>query len=230
MRKQRVFISSVMRDYYDRRDAVAAAVQGVGMEPVLAETMEASGGTPRDVVLNDVIGGCQAVIGIYSSRYGWTGARSVLSPTEEEYDRARELYKPVYAFIDGMENGKAEPRQQAFLEKVQNWDVGVFRREFHSLNQLQKLVQEALTGRNLSPRYRRFLDRLVGQTRNISGLTFREEAVPAVPGFDLVLHAPSSQFTAGGGELHHRYRWRLLRPRGVRPRNPQLVRRSESSH
>ena len=61
--------------------------------------MEASGGTPRDVVLNDVIGGCQAVIGIYSSRYGWTGARSGLSPTEEEYDRARELNKPVYAFI-----------------------------------------------------------------------------------------------------------------------------------
>lgn len=197
MRRQRVFISSVMRDYQDRRETVEKVIRALGMEPILAETLSASGGAPRDIILNDAIRGCQAMIGIYGPRYGWTGAQHQLSPTEEEYDHARELYKPIYAFIDRMQDQAVEPRQQTFLDKVQNWDVGVLRREFHSLAELQDLVGEALTGRDLSPRYRRFLDRLTGQARNINGLTFREETEPFVPVVDLVLHAPANQFTAG---------------------------------
>ena len=197
MRRQRVFISSVMRDYQDRRYAAAEAIRALGMEPILAETINASGGTPRDVILNDVISSCQAVVGIYGPHYGWSEGQSELSPTEEEYDRARELYKPVYAFIDRMENETVEPSQAAFIDKVQNWDIGVLRREFWSPGELQDLVGEALTGRDLSPRYRRFLDHLVTQTLNLNGLAFREETEPFVPAFDLMLHAPANQFTAG---------------------------------
>jgi len=197
MRRQRIFISSVMRDYEDRRKAAGEAIRSLGMEPLLAETIRAASGTPRDVILNEAINGCHALICIYGSRYGWTGAESQRSPTEEEYDRARELYKPIYVFIDRMEEEAVEPRQQTFLSKVQNWDVGLLRREFHSLGELQDLIREALTGRDLSLRYRRFLDRLTVHARDINGLAFREETEPFVPAFDLLLHAPASQFTAG---------------------------------
>lgn len=197
MRKQRVFISSVMKDYKDRREAAERTIRTLGMEPILAETIHASGGSPRDVILKDSINGCQVMLGIYGPRYGWTGTQSQLSPTEEEYDRARELNKPIYAFIDRMERKAVEPRQKTFLEKVQNWDIGVLRREFHSLKELQDLIGEALTGRSLSPRYRRFLDGLTVQTQNLNGLDFREETEPFVPALDLMLHANASQFTAG---------------------------------
>ncbi|MBU1233884.1 MAG: DUF4062 domain-containing protein [Proteobacteria bacterium] len=92
------------------------------------------------------------MISIYGPRYGWTGAQKGLSPTEEEYERARELHKPIYAFIDRIEDEATEPRQQTFLDKVQNWDIGVLRREFHSLQELQDLIRESLTSRDLSPR------------------------------------------------------------------------------
>jgi len=186
-----------MRDYEDRRKAVEVVIRALGMEPIVAETISASSRTPRDIILNDVIRDCQAVIGIYGPHYGWTGAESQKSPTEEEYDRARELYKPIYAFIDRIEHKVVEARQQEFLAKVQNWDFGVLRREFSSLDELQDLVSVALTGRDLSPRYQRFLDRMKVQTSNINGLAFREESEPFAPAFDLVLHAPANQFTAG---------------------------------
>jgi hypothetical protein len=197
MRKQHIFISSVMRDYEDRRAAAEKVVRSLGMEPLLAEAIRASGGSPRDVILKDAINGCHAMVGIYGPHYGWTGTQSQRSPTEEEYDHARELYKPIYAFIDRIESKTVDLRQQAFLDKVQNWDIGVLRREFYSLGELQELVREALTGRDLSPRYRRFLDVLVVQTQNLNGLAFREETEPFVPALDLVLHATASQFTAG---------------------------------
>jgi len=197
MLRQRIFISSVMHEYEDRREAVKETVQNLGMEPILAETIKASSGTPREAILDDAIGSCQAVIGIYGSRYGWTGSQSQISPTEEEYDRARKLYKPIYAFIDKIEDETVEAPQQAFLDKVQNWYVGVLRREFSSLEELQYLVREALTGRDLPPRYRKFLDQLTVQTQNLNGLAFREESEPFTPAFDLVLHATSNQFTAG---------------------------------
>jgi len=197
LRKLRILISSVMRGYEDRREAAAEVIRALGMEPMLAETICAACGAPRDVILNDLFKDCQSLVGIYGPRYGWTGAESRQSPTEEEYDRARELFKPIYAFIDRIDDEPVELRQKAFLDKVQNWDIGVLRREFHSLGELQECIREALTGRDLSPRYRRFLDRLTVQTKDINGLTFREESEPFVPALDLMLHAPANQFTGG---------------------------------
>jgi hypothetical protein len=63
MRKPSIFISSVMRNYEDRRNAAEEVIRSLGMRPILAETINASSGTPRDVILNDVINDCQALIG-----------------------------------------------------------------------------------------------------------------------------------------------------------------------
>ncbi len=194
MKKQRVFVSSVMKDFGDRREAARQALEEEGIEAVLAEELEAQAGAPRTVILDEIIPSCDAVVGVYGSRYGWTGSQGGLSPTEEEYDKARELFKPVYAFIDRMDRRAPEPRQQQFLEKVQNWDQGLTRNEFFSLEELQQKIKVALRGRDLSPRYRKFLENL---KQAAGSMKFRETSQARQPAFDLVLHAPGSQFTAG---------------------------------
>lgn len=194
MKKQRVFVSSVMKDFGDRREAARQALEEEGIEAVLAEELEAQAGAPRTVILDEIIPSCDAVVGVYGSRYGWIGSQGGLSPTEEEYDKARELFKPVYAFIDRMDRRAPEPRQQQFLEKVQNWDQGLTRNEFFSLEELQQKIKVALRGRDLSPRYRKFLENL---KQAAGSMKFRETSQARQPAFDLVLHAPGSQFTAG---------------------------------
>lgn len=119
-----------MSGYQNRREAVAEVVKSIGMKPILAEDMSAASGTPREMILNDAIVDCDVLIGNYGPSYGWTGAKSGKSPTEEEFDRARELGKPFYAFIDRIEDTSIDSRQLSFLERIQNWDVGVLRRDF----------------------------------------------------------------------------------------------------
>ncbi|MFP3869159.1 MAG: DUF4062 domain-containing protein [Desulfobacteraceae bacterium] len=198
MKIQRVLVSSVMKDFGSRREAARQALEEMGIEAVLAENLGAQAGAPRTVILEEIIPACDAVIGIYGSRYGWTGARGGLSPSEEEYDKARELFKPVYAFIDRLDTRPPEPRQQQFLEKVQNWDQGLTRNEFFSLKELKQKIKAALRGRDLSPRYRKFLENLRQEAGSMTGsMKFRETSQAWQPAFDLVLHAPGSQFTAG---------------------------------
>jgi len=44
-----------MRAYEDRRKAAEGVIQALGMEQVLAETLNASCEAPRDIILNDTI-------------------------------------------------------------------------------------------------------------------------------------------------------------------------------
>lgn len=189
MNIRNIFVSSVMQGYEDRREAARQAIRDVGMTPLMAEDMESGPNPPRDVILYDYINTCDAVVGIYGNRYGWSGAQSGVSPTEEEYDQAREQWKPIYVFIDCMQPGKPEPRQQQFLQKVQNWDTGVTRNEFHSLKELKKKIKQALTGAGLSPRYQSFL----GHLRSFGARNgYQEIQETRLPAFGLLLHKPAS--------------------------------------
>ncbi len=130
---------------------------------------------------------------------GWEGAEGGLSPTEQEYDKARELYIPIYAFIDRMEQGKREAKQERFLDKLQNWDQGLARNEFHSLEELKDKIVGALQGHDLSPRYRRFLQNLTRLIRE--ELNFRPTKEVHPPVFDSMLHTQSSGMNAGNQRL-----------------------------
>ena len=189
MNIQRVFVSSVMRGYEDRREAARQAILEIGMSPIMAEDLMAKSGAPREVVLVEGILNSDAMVGIYGNRYGWTGAQSGLSPTEEEYDRAREQWKPIYAFIDRIQRGEPEPRQGQFLQKVQNWDTGVTRNEFHSLKELKNKIKQALTSSDLSPRHRAFLAKIRSHGMQAA---YREIHETRLPAFDTLLHKPAS--------------------------------------
>lgn len=160
-----------------------------GMVPVMAEDLSASSGTPQDVVLIGELGSCDAIVGIYGQRYGWAGARSGISPTEEEYNYARDAWIPIYGFIDAIDGGRFDPRQAEFLRRVQNWDVGITRNEFYTLDDLYDLIVIALTQSDQTPRYRTFLAHLRRQAMRSGYRRIRETRLPAC---DELLHKPGS--------------------------------------
>ncbi len=236
MKARRLLISSVVQGYEDRRSAAAEAISALGVEPVFAKNPRGRADAPRRAASKTLFSRCGAVVGIYGQRYGRTGSESDVSPTEEEYDRAREHFKPIFAFIDGMAEGDLEPRQKNFLELVHDWDVGARRRVFHSLAELQRLIREALTERDLSSRYGKFLDRL-NQEPDLKAQRYRKESKPFVPGFDLILHSPARHITtwmAGyiiviDGDLYDRDQlssavdnWRTELPRLIATRLPKV--------
>ena len=138
------------------------------------------------------------MLGIYGPRYGWDKSQSGLSPTEEEYHYARSLWKPIYVFIDRTEAGEWDPKQKAFLDKVQNWDTGVMRNEFHSLAELRVKIRAALTKSFQSPRCRAFV---AGAATRGAQAGYREILEARLPAFDLLLHKPASG-THGTGDPH----------------------------
>jgi hypothetical protein len=187
---QRVFVSSVVKEYEDRRRAAREAILEAGLRPVLAEDQAAARpAPPRDIVLNEELFSCDAIVGIYGHRYGWVNPGNGLSPTEEEYDWARKNWKPIYAFIDRMGSQPAEAKQLKFLGKVQNWDTGVSRGEFRSLADLKTKIKEALTLSDSSPRFRAFLTNVLAASLREG---YRELAESRLPVFALLLYKPPS--------------------------------------
>lgn len=74
---------------------------------------------------------------ILGARYGAVQA-SAVSATEEEYQEAKELQRPVLAFVQsGIE---PEPRQATFMADVRQWMGGRFTGEFDSPAKLAEFV------------------------------------------------------------------------------------------
>ena len=188
MKIRSVFVSSVMLDYADRRAAARQTLQELGIEAALAEDFAAGPVHPRGQIMQS-IQECDALLSLYGPRYGWDKSQSGLSPTEEEYHYARSLWKPIYVFIDRMEGGDWDPRQKAFMDKVQNWDTGVMRNEFRSLAELRSKIKAALTRSYQSPRCRAFIADVA--VRGIEA-GYREVLETRLPVFDLLLHKPAS--------------------------------------
>ena len=72
-----------------------------------------------------------------------TRVRAACHPPKRSIITRGSLWKPIYVFIDRTEAGDWDPKQKAFLDKVQNWDTGVMRNEFHSLAELRMKIRAA---------------------------------------------------------------------------------------
>jgi len=138
----RIFISSVMRDYSDERLAAKDAVESLGLRAVMAETAAASADPAKSALLSDVER-ADAVVLLLASRYGYSGDNG-LSPTEDEYNHAVKTGKPVLVFVQ--EGVEREPAQEAFIARVRgSWEQGVSTASFSSPAQLMVAVVKALT-------------------------------------------------------------------------------------
>lgn len=136
----RVFISSLIRGLEDERDAAATGIETLRHVPRRAEDFGASPDSPQIVCLAGVRE-CELTTLILGATYGAIQP-SGLSATEEEYREAKELHRPVLAFVQaGID---PEPRQAAFMADVRQWVGGQFSGTFESPTMLTQQVTRAL--------------------------------------------------------------------------------------
>jgi Domain of unknown function (DUF4062) len=132
-----VFISSVVRGFERVRDRAAEGVERVGMHPVRSERLSASSASPRRALL-DQIGKADIYLLLVGERYG----ESQPSPTEQEYEEAVRLRKPILILV---QDGQRDPEQEAFLARVRSgWEGGVLSCTFSNDDDVAAAVAAAL--------------------------------------------------------------------------------------
>ncbi len=141
MMRKRVFISSVIAEYIEYREAVAAAVRAVNCEVIRSEDFNARPETPQQACLNE-LRMSDIVVFALGATYG-KHQSSGLSATHEEWKEATKGQKPILIFVEKVDT--REPEQTEFIQEVEQWEGGRFRKSFDSLADLQEKVTQALT-------------------------------------------------------------------------------------
>lgn len=142
----KVFISSVIRDFEEYRDAVDVAINTLTHVPVRAERFEASPNSPQQSCLERVRKS-DVLILILGERYG-TPQPNGLSATHEEYNEAVRLSIPVLVFLE--DNITPDYRQAQFIEEIQSWLSGRLSEPFRTTSELERKAIRALY--SLEPR------------------------------------------------------------------------------
>lgn len=144
--RPRVFISSVMDGYGQFRDAAAEGIRQAGCEPVRAEDFAASGASPRNACL-DGVRSADALVLLLGRRQGFV-APSGKAATEEEYEEARRSHKRIMVFLEDVPDREAP--QEAFVDRVQGFVDGHWRKTFRDPSELTRLVFEAVADADLT--------------------------------------------------------------------------------
>lgn len=137
--RPRIFVSSVVQEFQEFREAARNGVEGGGGEPVLVnEDFPAVSDSSRNACL-DAIDSCDAYLVVVGSRGGWT-APSGLTVTEEEYEHARGLGMPILAFLlDEDRDSDAE----RLASRVSDYVEGQFRKTVKKPEDLRIAVESA---------------------------------------------------------------------------------------
>ncbi|MEA2331633.1 MAG: hypothetical protein QOH58_1771 [Thermoleophilaceae bacterium] len=137
-----VFISSIQRDFGDVREAARKAVESLGMHALMAETVGASAESPRRALLERVRD-ADIFLLLLGPHYGEPGETG-RSPTEDEYDEAVRLDKPILVLKQNIET---DPEQEAFLGRTRGlWDAGKLSGSFDDAAEAGLEVVKALRG------------------------------------------------------------------------------------
>ena len=135
-----------MTGYEEYREAARAGIRQAGCDAVLAEDFAAQGTSSRNACI-DGVQSADALVLLLGPRYGWV-APSGRSATEEEYHEARLQQMPILVFVqDGISK---EPDQQEFIDRVEDYIHGHFRKSFRRSDDLKQLVKEAVMERDLT--------------------------------------------------------------------------------
>lgn len=136
----RVFISSVMDGFEDFRDAATEAVEAAGAIAVRVEALTSDSRSPRNACF-DLVESADIYMVIVGARGGWT-APSGKCVTEEEYDHARSLGRPVLAFLQDTSRDRDATRLAA---AVSHYVSGHFRTTFTDRADLRRKAQQAIS-------------------------------------------------------------------------------------
>jgi len=138
----KVFVSSVMNGFDAYREAAFAAIESLDHQVVRAEDFPSSTSSSRIACMQGVRE-ADLVVLILGERYGWSGTASGLSPTHEEFREAKDRGKALPFIQSGVAR---EPRQDAFVAEVEDYDSGLHRgRTFETPEQLRTEVTRAIS-------------------------------------------------------------------------------------
>lgn len=146
-REKRAFISSVMADLAEERQAVAAAVRSVGLRAVLFEEFGGRDADPEEAYLAEVEG-ADIYIGILGRRYG-KPLKTRFSATHAEYLHAEKHALRIAVWTSAAAD--REGHEQSFLDEVRTFHVVP---EFRTVTDLQRQAEErirAIAAEDLAP-------------------------------------------------------------------------------
>ena len=129
-----------MEDYRGIRDAASRGIRQAGCEPVRAEDFSAASASPRNACL-DGVRSTDALVLLLGAHYGFVGPAG-LAATEEEYEEALRHHKRILVFLQ--DGASREPQQQAFVDRVQHYIDGHWRKVFRDPEHLTVLVRDAV--------------------------------------------------------------------------------------
>ncbi|MDR5698222.1 ATP-binding protein [Agromyces aerolatus] len=136
----RVFVSSTLKELAPERRAVRAAIEQLGLAPVMFE-LGARPHPPRDLY-RAYLAQSDIFVGLYGERYGWVAPGEEISGLEDEYRLApRELPKLVYVKET---DAPREPRLAELLHRIRD-DDGASYVSFAAPEDLAELVRSDLT-------------------------------------------------------------------------------------
>ncbi|MBY0396086.1 MAG: DUF4062 domain-containing protein, partial [Thermoleophilia bacterium] len=134
-----VFVSSLVRGFEEYRAAARQAIGRLRWVAIMSEDQPAGDLPPRAALLREVAR-ADAFLLLLGESYG---ASAVPSPTEEEFQEAERLGKPVFVMVQ--EGVAREPAQQAFIDRVSSgWPAGRYRGSFSTPEELKTEVVLAL--------------------------------------------------------------------------------------
>jgi predicted ATPase len=118
----RVFVSSTLTELTAERRAVRAAVERVGLTPVMFE-LGARPHAPQELY-RAYLEQSDVFVGVYWQSYGWIGPAMAISGLEDEYRRAEG--KPRLLYVKEPAPTR-DPRLAALIERIEQEALGSYR-------------------------------------------------------------------------------------------------------
>ena len=146
-REKRAFISSVMTELAEERQAAAAGVRAVGLRAVMFEEFGGRDADPEEAYLAEVEGS-DIYIGILGKRYG-KPLKTRFSATHTEYLHAEKHALRMAVWTSAAAD--REGHEQSFLDEVRTFHVVP---AFRTVADLQRQVEErmrAIAAEDLAP-------------------------------------------------------------------------------
>ncbi len=143
--RRKIFVSSVMRDFMEYRQAAKSAVETLRHEAIMAEDFGAVSASPQAACIEGVRQS-EVYVGVFGERYG-DRAESGLSPTEEEFREAQRRGIDVLCFVS---KGQLDTGQKQFIDSIKGYETGQMLAFFETPEELSNLVIRALNDLSLA--------------------------------------------------------------------------------
>jgi predicted HTH transcriptional regulator len=144
MSRRLIFISSVQKELQPERISLRDFIRGDALlrkqfDVFLFEELPASDRKADDVYL-EMVEKCDVYVGIFGNEYGKPNS-SGMSPTEQEYQLARDKAKYRIILVNGMKDNTRDERMTALIRKAQN---ELIRKRFSDPSELIALLYASL--------------------------------------------------------------------------------------